>query len=72
MEPPPGAVWGTLIAVGAAYEVRALRRGRNTHTLSHLTRRTVRIHTPVGRRAFICGWTAFALWYLRHILEEDE
>ena len=57
------AAWAALIAGGLALEGWAVRHSTPTHdagTLSHLTRRIFRPHTPAGALALgvALGWTA--------------
>lgn len=62
------AVWGGLLAAGAAVEIWALRSGRAGDTLSETTRRWARVRTPAGAVVFAVAWSAFAVWFLFHIL----
>lgn len=61
-------VWGGLLAVGAAFEVWALRNGRAGDTLSERTRAWFRVRTRPGAAVFAVAWVGFAGWFLVHIL----
>ncbi|MFD1657012.1 hypothetical protein ACFSL4_01860 [Streptomyces caeni] len=61
-------VWGGLLAVGAGVEVWALRNSRPGDTLSERVRAWFRVRTRPGAAVFAVAWTAFAAWFLVHIL----
>lgn len=61
------AVWGGLLLAGTAFEVYALRNGKEGDTLSETTRRVFRVKTRAGKIVFVGTWAAFAAWYLWHI-----
>lgn len=65
-------VWGGLLAVGAGFEVYALRNGKRDDTLSESTRRWFRVRTRAGRTVFVVAWVAFAAWWVAHILDVGE
>lgn len=60
-------VWGGIIASGVVYELYALRRDLD-YTLTRRTRHHWRVHHPVGKSAFLAGWTWLYIWYARHII----
>lgn len=62
------AVWGSLLAAGVAYEIAALCTSRDDDTLSRATRRWTYAHHPVGKVTFGIGWTAFSVWWVRHVI----
>ena len=64
----PNIVWGSLLAVGAAYEVYGIFNKRNGDTLSERTRAWFHTKTKAGKAVFSVAWIAFATWYLIHIL----
>lgn len=65
---PADAVWGGLLLAGAAVEAFALVSKRDGDTLSERTRSWFRVNTRAGRIVFAAGWSAFAVWFLVHIL----
>lgn len=64
----PDIVWGSLLAVGAGYELYALVNERAGDTLSERVRAWFAVHTRPGRAAFALAWVGFAGWFLWHIL----
>ncbi|WP_167364402.1 hypothetical protein [Streptomyces regalis] len=46
----------------------AIRNGRPGDTLSERTRPWFRVNTPAGRTVFAAASTAFAAWFLLHII----
>lgn len=65
---PADAVWGLILGAGVGFELWAMRR-RLDHTFTRRTRRHFRTHHPVGKAAFIVGWTGLWAWYLKHIVK---
>ena len=61
-------VWGGLILAGTAFEVYALRNGRDGDTLSETTRRLFQVRSKAGKIIFTGAWLAFTVWYLFHII----
>ena len=62
-------VWVLWLALFALFEGVALADKRDEDTLSERTRAWFRTRdSATGRRVFAAGWTAFAGWFLWHIL----
>lgn len=61
-----GAVWVSVVAGVAAADYWCHRTGRAT--LSTVTRRTLRTHTPYGRALFVAGWAGLSAWFIPHIV----
>jgi len=64
----PNVVWVTWLLLFGIFEGAALVDRRAGDTLSERTREWFRVNTPRGRIVFGLGWTAFAGWFLWHIL----
>lgn len=61
--------WGGMLATGLAYEIRAVRRGNEEHTLSDVTRDLFHTKNRYGQAAFVICWGGFAIWFLLHITD---
>ncbi|MFF3056370.1 hypothetical protein [Streptomyces sp. NPDC057909] len=61
-------LWGTLLLLGVAYEIYTLADAEHGDTLSERIRAWFRVHTRPGRALFTAGWSAFAIWFLAHIV----
>lgn len=65
---PADLIWGGILLAGLAYELHTLRNTRPGDTLSERVRSWFATHTRPGRALFALSWTAFAVWFLIHIL----
>lgn len=65
--PPEYLFWGTLTAVGIAYEWQGVLHNPD-QTLSDVVRDLFHVKSRPGRIAFGLAWGAFALWFMVHIL----
>lgn len=61
-------IWGSVLALGTAIEVWALKNGRPGDTLSERIRAWFRVDTRIGKVVFTGGWLAFATWFLVHVI----
>lgn len=61
-------VWGTLGALGFAYEAYTILNGKSGDTLSERTRSWFRTRTTPGKFIFTACWVSFSTWFLIHIL----
>jgi hypothetical protein len=68
----PGLVWGTLLSVGAAYELWGLTGDREGYTLSETTRRWFHTDSPTGRCLFVGAFLGFSGWFVPHIFAVAE
>lgn len=64
----PDIVWGSLFAVGAAYEAYGIFSRKFGDTLSDRTRAWFHTNTKTGKAVFTVSWLAFSAWYLIHII----
>lgn len=61
-------VWGAILLFGAAVEIDGVLNPDNNDTLSEFTRWAFHVDSTAGAIAFGVLWTAFAAWFLVHIL----
>jgi hypothetical protein len=61
-------VWGALLVYGAAIEVEGIVNPDSQDTLSEFTRWAFQVDSTAGAVIFGVLWTAFATWFLVHIL----
>lgn len=61
-------VWGGILGAGFAYEAYTLFNKRHGDTLSERTRTWFRTRTKPGKIVFMFAWSAFAAWFLIHIV----
>ena len=64
----PNVCWGTLLAVGTAYETYGIFNKKNGDTLSERTRALFHTNTKTGKAVFTVSWLAFSAWFLVHII----
>lgn len=60
--------WGSLVALGLAYEIHELRAADGV-PLSKVLRRVFRTNTPVGKALFVLSVEQGSAWLIRHITE---